>query len=196
MKKSFLFMLVIFTIGLVFLAVSCTRASVFIPEATAIEPPPVNVTANQLYQEYAADEAAADAKYKGKKVWVTEAVVDTYLESESGCYLEMRWRPEELIVHRSFVSFHIRAFSVSTVKLEPEFSEGFRGIPPGQEVDLRMLTTHNGNELGEFVDEMFIVGGYIVEFVGECQGISEGVITFEISQITKAGGSLPSPKIW
>jgi hypothetical protein len=196
MKKHFLFILGIFTIGLVFLAVSCSGTSVFIPEATQLEQPPIKVTATQLYQEYMADEAAADARYKGKKVWVTEAVVDTYLESESGCYLEMRWRPEELVVHRTFVSFHIRPFSVSTVILEPQFSEGFRDIPPAQELDLRMLTTHNGNELGEFVDEMYIVRGYMVEVVGECQGISEGVITFEITRITKAGGSLPDPKIW
>ena len=196
MKKHFLFMLGISIIGLVFLAVSCTGTSVFIPEAVQLEQPPIKVTAIQLYQEYMADEVAADAKYKGKKVWITEAVVDTYLESESGCYLEMRWHPEELVVHRTFVSFFIPAFSVCTVKLEPQFSEGFKDVPPGYYVDLRSMITHEGYELGEYVDEMYIVRGYMVEVVGECQGISEGVITLEISRITKAEGSLPDPKIW
>ena len=167
MKKHFLLMLGIFAIGLVFLAVSCTGTSVFIPEAIQLEQPPVKVNATQLYQEYMADEVAADAKYKGKKVWITETVVDTYLESESGCYLEMRWHPEEYYM-RWNVMFSLPAFSVCTVKLEPQFSEDFKDVD----------------------------GGYIVEIEGECQGISEGVITFEINYITKPGGSPPEPSGW
>ncbi len=196
MKKHFLFMLGVFTTSLVFLAGGCTGTSVFIPEAIQLEQPPIKVNATQLYQEYMADEVAADARYKGKKVWITEAVVDTYLESESGCYLEMRWRPEELVLHRTFVSFFLPAFSVCTVKLEPQLSEGFKDVPPGYYVDLRRMITHEGYELGEYVDEMYIVRGYMVEVVGECQGISEGVVSIKINQITKAGGSLPDPKIW
>jgi hypothetical protein len=110
---------------------------------------------------------AADARYKGKKIWVTEAVVDTYLESESGCYLEMRWRPEESYM-RWNVMFSTPAFSVCTVKLEPQFSADFKDVD----------------------------GGYTVEIEGECQGISEGVITFEINYITNIGGGPPQPSGW
>jgi hypothetical protein len=158
-------MLGVLITGSVFLAVSCTGTSVFIPEAVQLEQPPIKVTADQLYQEYMADEAAADARYKGKEVWVTEAQIDTCLESESGCYLIMRWHPEERIVHDGIVVFSVPAFSVCTVKLEPQFSEGFKDVD----------------------------GGYIVEIVGECQGISEGVVNVNINRIAKTGGSLPEP---
>ena len=190
-------MLGAFTIGIGFLAGGCAGAGAFIPEATLIEPPSIiKVNATQLYQEYVADEVAADAKYKGKEVWITEAVVDTYLESENGCYLMMRWQPEVRIEYSGFEGFFLPAFSVCTVKLEPQFSEGFRDVPPGYDLDLNMIITHEGFRLGDFVDEMHIITGYTVEVVGECQGISEGVITFEVNYIAKVGGSLTEPRVW
>ncbi|MFC1847112.1 hypothetical protein ACFLYS_03540 [Chloroflexota bacterium] len=155
----------------------------------------MKVDATQLYQEYMTDEAAADAKYKGKEIWITETVVDTYLESGNGCFLLMGWHPEELIIFKKKVVFFLPAFSVCTLKLEPQWSEGFRNVPPGYDLDLGMPITHEGYELGDFVDEMHIVTGYTVEVVGECLGISEGIITFKISRIAKTGADISEQNI-
>ena len=41
-------------------------------------------------------------------------------------------------------------------------------------------------------------GGYLVDVVGECQGILDGVITLKINQINKAGEPTPlnAPDPW
>ena len=39
-----------------------------IPSFTDPGPPPIEITANQLFDEYITDEAAANAKYKGKRL--------------------------------------------------------------------------------------------------------------------------------
>jgi hypothetical protein len=184
MKKHFLFILGVFTTCLIFLSMSCNGASVFIPEAAQLETAPLKVAATQLYQEYMTDEAAADARYKGKEIWITEARVNTYLESESGCYLTIRWHPEELFVYEKEVEFFIPGFSVCTLKLEPQLSEGFKDIPPDYDVDL-----------GDGYGTLRFIGGYAVETIGECQGISEGVVSIEINWIAKTGGSSPELEV-
>jgi len=165
----------------------CTRTSVFVPEAIQLEPPPIMITANQLYQEYAADEAAADAKYKGKEVWVIEAMVDSYIESEGGNYIMMRWyQPPEylvdpLVLERDHSLIVPPGYYLSTVNLEPQSSEGFKDIPPGYDIGIAagFGVTH-------------VVTGYVVEVVGERQGISEGVITVKINWIAKTGEVPPA----
>lgn len=161
-KSILLIALGILVIGSVFLAGGCARTSVFIPEAIQLEPSPIRITADQLYAEYAADEAAADAKYKGKEVWVIEAKVDSYLESESGCYLMMRWYQPLIMImsHGRTATVTQPSRSLCSVKLEPQFSEGFKDVG----------------------------AGYQVEAVGECQGISDGVVTIKINRMTITGG--------
>jgi hypothetical protein len=164
-------MLAILAIALMSLAGGCTKAEVFIPKAAQLESPPLMITADQLYQEYMADEAVADTKYKGKKVRVTEVKVDTYLESESSCYLVIRWYPEEYYEYNDGVLvFYLPAFSACTLKLEPQFSEDFKDVD----------------------------GGYIVEIEGECQGISDGVITVKLNWVNKIGNYLPPQgiRVW
>ncbi len=113
-----------------------------------------------------ADETAADAKYKGKEVWITDAPVDSYLESESGCYLIMRWFVPDLVEvgHDDDVE-QPPSYILSSLKLEPQYSEDFKDVE----------------------------GGLIVEVVGECQGISEGVVIIEINRIAKVEGDIPDP---
>ena len=107
------------------------------------------ITADQLYVEYAADEAAADAKYKGKELWITEAMVDSYIESESGNYLVMRGYQFLRVGVDEYTTSVGPIFSLSTLKLEPQIAEDFKDVGTG----------------------------YLVEVVGEYQGISEGVVT-------------------
>ena len=55
-----------------------------IPTFTEPGPPPIEVTINQIYAEYIADEATADANYKGERLLFyeveVEQVVDKYLQ--------------------------------------------------------------------------------------------------------------------
>lgn len=162
---------------LVFLTGGCTRTSVSVPEFIQLEPPPILITADQLYEEYIADEAEADARYKGKEVWILEAIVDSYLESESGCYLMMRYVPGiadqsnvellEIPCYLGELIHDIPSYIGGTIKLEPQFAEGFKDVE----------------------------GGYLVDVVGECQGILDGVITLKINRINKAGVVPPSPPV-
>ena len=70
LKNISIITIAILTIGLMPLAGGCTSTTVFIPEAVPLGAPPIKVTADQLYQDYMADEAAADAKYKDKELWI------------------------------------------------------------------------------------------------------------------------------
>ena len=157
-----LIILGILAISLIFLAGGCTKTDVFFPEPIPLEPPPIMITADQLYEEHMADETAADAKYKGKEVWVTEAIVDSYLESENGCYLMMRYVPKIPAIYR--IKAGRPAYIGCSVKLEPQFAEGFKDVG----------------------------GGYVVEIIGECLGISNGVVTLKINRMAKTGvGGVP-----
>lgn len=49
----------------------------------------ITVTAQQLYADYAADEAAADAKYKGNYVFLSQVAVDGDFISETERYIRV-----------------------------------------------------------------------------------------------------------
>ena len=174
LKSILLIALGILSIGLIFMAGGYTRTPVFIPEAIQLEPSPIRITADQLYAEYAADEAAADAGYKGKEVWVIEARVDICVESQAGNYVMMRYVP-------SIISMPLGgAFG------EPE-TDLFINIPGPKYVGCFLQL--DPQRFPAFKD----VGmGCVVEVVGECQGVSEGVITIKISRIEKTGIIPPS----
>lgn len=164
MKKLFFPVLVALLIGLVGLIVitGCNRASLFVPEYTYLEPAPIMVTSDQLYKDYIEDEAAAAARYQNKPIWIIDARVNAYIESESGNYLTMEWFYEEIEDHEELV-VGILSLAFSTLQLEPQISDGFIDIGDG----------------------------YLVEVVGECQGISDGVITVKIDRIAKTGTIIP-----
>ena len=166
-KSHIMIVIAILVVSALSLAGGCARTPAYIPGAIKLEPPPIMITAEQLYAEYMADEAAADAKYKGKGIWVIEAIVASYQESESGNYLMIRWYQPGLGLRGIDIErgvpadfMPLRGYCLSTVKLEPQSSEGFK-------------------DLGE--------NGYVVEIVGEWQGISEGVVTLKINRIAKTG---------
>jgi len=160
-KNLFLPILVIILIGLIVMT-GCSRSNLFIPEYTHLEPAPIMVTADQLYKDYESDEAAAEAKYQGKQIWITEARVDAYSESESGNFLKIGWYFEEIMDKEDLVVLTYSLAS-STLQLEYQNSDGFRDVDDG----------------------------YLVEVIGECRGISEGVVTVEIRQFAKIGLASP-----
>ena len=53
-----------------------TESTSAAPEFEELGPPPVEVTVDQLYAEYMADKAAADAKYKGERLLFHEVEVE------------------------------------------------------------------------------------------------------------------------
>jgi len=161
MKKLFLPMLGVLLVGLITVT-GCSRADLFVPEYTHLEPAPIMVTADQLYKDYELDEAAAEAKYQGKQIWILAARVDDYIDSESGNYLTIRWYYEEIVDKEDLV---VETYSLasSTLQLEPQYSDGFRNVGDG----------------------------YLVEIIGECQGILEGVVTVKIDRFAKAGSASP-----
>lgn len=140
----------------------CNRANLFVPEYTHLEPAPMMVTADQLYKDYELDEAVAEAKYQGKQIWIIEARVDAYIESKNGNYLMIRWYHEEIIDKEGLV---VETYSLasSTLQLEPQYSDGFIDVGDG----------------------------YLVEVIGECQGISEEVVTIKIDRFAKSGLASP-----
>ena len=136
----------------------CNRANLFIPEYTHLTPAPLIVTADQLYQDYVLDEKAAESKYEGKQIWIIEAKVETYIESENGNYLIINWFHKEIEDHEELI-VEILDYAVGTLKLKPQDSKDF----------------------------MNIGDGYLVEILGECQGISDGIITVRIDRVEKTG---------
>ena len=160
-KKLLLLMVVVLLIGSITIT-GCNRANIFVPEYAHLEPAPIIVTADQLYKDYKLDEAAAEARYQGKQIWITEARIDAYIESESGNYLQIGWYYEEIEDKEGLV---VETYSLasSTLQLEPQYSDGF-------------------TDVGD---------GYLVEVIGECQGISEGVVTVKIDRFAKIGSASP-----
>ena len=156
-KSILLIALGTLSIGLIFLAGGCTRPGVFIPYTIQLEPLPITITADQLYAEYMADEAAADAQYKDKEVWFTKAIVDSYVQSPSENYITISTKPQLVIRY-----FHGFIFSK-------------------KEVPKIFITVCSSEKLQK---------GNVVEIVGECQGMSEGVVTVKINWVVKSGEAI------
>lgn len=74
----FLATIAIFAVGLIGFngCAGNTEIVADIPEFEVLETPPIEVTIDQLYQEYITDEAAAKAKYEGKRLLFTNVVVE------------------------------------------------------------------------------------------------------------------------
>jgi hypothetical protein len=68
----------IFAAGLIGLGACAGNAEItpIAPKFKVLWPPPIEVTIEQLYQEYITDEAAANAKYEGQRLLFTNVVVE------------------------------------------------------------------------------------------------------------------------
>ena len=167
-KNMLTITIAILAMGLVPLASGCTSKSVFIPEAIQLEPGPIMITADQLYEEYMTDEAAADAKYKGSEVWFTKVIEvwfyeDEYWDPETETYVyfsDYSFTENEPVVYLYFSSLSKEYIMIGNIIFMPQSSSDLQDIE----------------------------AGYVVDIVGECQGLSQEhpfglVVTVEISQI-------------
>ena len=59
----------------------CARYEIFVPEYIHLDPPPEEVTIEQLLFDYMTDEVGADAKYKDKKILLSEVEVKEVVTS-------------------------------------------------------------------------------------------------------------------
>jgi hypothetical protein len=125
--------------------------------------PPIMITSDQLYKDYVEDEVAAEARYQDKQIWIVEARVDTFTESESGNYLMMRWFYKEIEDHEELV-VEVLDLAYNSLQLEPQYSDGFSD------------TTN----------------GYLVEVIGECLGILDDIVTVKIERIENFGDVSPT----
>jgi len=101
-----------------------------VPTFTEPGPPPIEVTIDQLYQEYMTDEAAAKAKYKGERLLFNEVEVEEVVGSLFD------------VGHGHFVF-----------------------------VNEYFMTGHVKFRLRDFGIMQNIEVGYVLNLVGECQGL-------------------------
>ena len=155
-KNKLAITLAILVIGLMPLAGGCTDKSVFIPEPLQLESPPILITADQLYAEYLEDEVATVARYEGKELWITEILVDSYIESESGNYLTIQG-----------YQFMSEMDTRGNLQLSPLST---------------LSTIILGPQIAHDFDLTDVAKGYTAEVYGEFQGISEEVAIRETDE--------------
>ena len=111
LNRLFPITMAILVVGLICLS-GCTESagsSFVVPTFEEPGPPPMEVTVDQLYQEYMSDEAAADAKYKGERLLFYEVEVEQVV----GKYLMMAEEAADLDFAKlyftaGFVKFRLR----------------------------------------------------------------------------------------
>ena len=103
-KGLFLVIIGVLVVGLIGLS-GCTgnaENGFTVPTFTEPGPPPIEVTVDQLYDEYMADEAAADAKYEGERLLFSGVRVE---KVSNDFYID---RPIEFYILNSSVKFRPR----------------------------------------------------------------------------------------
>lgn len=149
----------------IFIIISCTVAfsgctsgegsTITVPEFEVIGPPPVEVTIEQLYTDYVANEAAANAKYKEEKLLFYRIEVEEVV----GNYFQMA---EALGVgDYSYVKLY---FINGAMKFK--LRENYFGIMQN------------------------IEEGYILNIIGECEGLREGFIIIDDCWVESVVGDL------
>jgi hypothetical protein len=110
-KLSALIIIGLLLIGVVSLT-GCTSTAATPPEfTTPVAPlplPPIEVTVDQLSSEYALDEAAADAKYKGEKLLFSEVEIEKVITWG----IEPFDFPENIYIMAGSVIFRLRDYDV------------------------------------------------------------------------------------
>ncbi len=135
LKGLFLVIIAVLVVGLIYLS-GCTgnaENGFTVPTFTEPEPPPIEVTVGQLYEEYMTDEAAAGAKYKEERLLFSRVTVEKV--------------SNHLLDHRANEAADIYIMTDS-VKFKPRYSS----------------------------DIDFIREGFVVDIVGEAQGLIWGVL--------------------
>ena len=151
-----LIMLVSIALASMTVITGCTRVAVVPPPAIKFAPSPVSLTPDQLYDAYTQNASTADVQYTGKQVWLTSARVTSCTASQDGNnYIQIRWYI--YIVYN--YNLHLEdwryeqadAYAICSLELGPDTLADFQDV---------------GN-------------GYLVEAVGECQGMAVETITVQ-----------------
>jgi hypothetical protein len=109
------------------LSTGCTRVVVVPPSAIPFVLAPPMLTAEELYDAYKLDTAAADIKFKNKDIWITKARVDTFTESQDGGYISVRWYQP---VPTSTASTAVKqpGYCLASVTLDSQKFSDFKGV--------------------------------------------------------------------
>ena len=116
-KNIFLVTMAVLVIGLIYLSGCTGDTNITYPVFEPLQPP-IEVTVDQLYDEYMADEAAADAKYEGERLLFSGVTVE---KVSNFFYIA---RP---------IEFHILNGSV---KFRPRYPSNVESIREGFVVDI------------------------------------------------------------
>lgn len=107
-----------------------SQAIVAQPFLQTSRPQPIELTVDQLYSEYMADEAAADAKYKGKRLQFTNVVVETihgHFSTGEAWINDLRDNPEGVMDY----------FLVAgSVRFEAQYPHTIREVLEGTVIDI------------------------------------------------------------
>ncbi len=134
-------------VSILLFTTGCGQAAAPIPDFTIkLEQAPVVVSAEQLHSDYTADKEAANIKYKGKEVWVREAIVDFQLDSDSGSQLMV----QGYRLRAGTIGFSVHPFAFSTIMIDSQLAE----------------------ELIEYANSE---SRFTVDLIGICHGVLEGV---------------------
>jgi len=145
-KETVLVTMGILVVGFIGLSgcIESAGSSFVVPTFEEPGPPPIEVTIDQLYAEFIADEAAAKAKYKGEKLLftgVTVEEIDSYFLDIRATKIYIRSGPAEFL---------------------PRYPDDFD----------------------------YILEGFVVDIVGDCQGLSWGRVVINDCWIQVTEGDI------
>ncbi len=102
----------------------CTESagsSIVVPTFTEPKLPPIEITVEQLYQEYIANETAADAKYKGERLLFNEVGVE---EVVSQAFYDGRAVEDREIINLYFITGLVK-FKPQNFGIMQNIEEGY-----------------------------------------------------------------------
>ena len=129
-RVPFLVTMGILAVGLIGLSGCSSTTFVAQTYQAPILPPIIEVTVDQLYAEYMADEAAADAKYKGKRLMFAEVAV----EGVHGHFSTGQDFLDNLMTDRETAFDYF--VMIGSVRFEPRNPQYIYGIQVGDVIDI------------------------------------------------------------
>lgn len=133
----------------------CTKDEISVPEFTPPATPPQEVKIEHLLLDYMEDEVAADAKYKGKRIWLNDIEVED--------------------VVTKFFAVRREGFGNTNLYVEYFLSLGCKFT------------------LKDFELMQNVQVGYILNLVGNCDGLFDGLIVINDCWAESVFGDLNTP---
>ena len=132
-----------------------------VPEFEEIRPPPIEVTIDQLYADYLANEVSANAKYRDGKL----LFYDIEVEEVVGNYFMMSEALGAASGDLTYVKLHFYS-GVAKFKLREEYFGIMQNIEEG----------------------------YVLNIIGECEGLKEGFLVIDDCWVESVIGDLGADK--